>query len=161
MATVNSRFDIKKKATTDEYRINPSLQDSDELSSVGSPVSINLSYLNNAEINYSTDSTGFDKLSPRNNQKKIEEELNTIRLQVIKTEQELSRETHKLNSNNLQMERNGINLIEWENLMNSKLIQIKKYVETFKQNVHYSNEFQLNKQLVSRIIISDLVLLKC
>ncbi len=149
MDRIDDRFNLQNKMKTVDYTKNSTQQDSDEVSSVGSSISPALSYLNNVETNCSTDSTDFEKLSPTNRQKNIEEELNTVRLQLIKTEQELTRETNKLNSNNLQMERHGINLIEWENNMNMKINQIKQYVDNFKLNVHYSNEAQLNKQLVS------------
>lgn len=114
-------------------------QDSDEATSSVSSSPTSMCSLMNIEVNYSTDSE----------LKKIESELAIVRIQLKKNESELTREMNKLNTNNLQMERHGINLIEWENCMKLKMSQIDQFVESFKMQVHYSNEVQLNKQLVS------------
>lgn len=114
-------------------------QDSDETTSSVSSSPTSMCSLMNIEVNYSTDSE----------LKKIESELSIVRIQLKKNESELTREMNKLNTNNLQMERHGINLIEWENCMKLKMNQIDQFVESFKMQVHYSNETQLNKQLVS------------
>ena len=120
-------------------------QDSDEaFSSVSSSPSA-ISTVMNIEVGYSTDSAEFERA--RTSQ--IETELSIVRSQMKKNEAEITREMNKLNTNNSQMERHGINLIEWENCMKMKLHQMNQFVENFKMQVHYSNEKQLNKQLVS------------
>jgi hypothetical protein len=120
-------------------------QDSDEaFSSVSSSPSA-ISSVMNIEVGYSTDSAEFERA--RTSQ--IETELSIVRSQMKKNEAEITREMNKLNTNNSQMERHGINLIEWENCMKMKLHQMNQFVENFKMQVHYSNEKQLNKQLVS------------